>query len=808
MPAMAALLEGAAVVDTLAPEGVFVSANWPTLFTATRPDRHRYLCWEEIRGGTYEHRYTTPHDVHGRPFWERLSDADRRVAVFDVPHTVVRPLDGAMVSEWGCHDRHLGTSSWPPELARELTERHGSHLGSVGNERFDQFAPCDYVHRAGEHRTAAESVALFEDILAGVERKREASLELLDRGGWDMFLSVFGESHCVGHQLWHLHEREHPAHDEELARALGGDPMRTVYRRLDSVIAAHLERRGPDTTVYVLLPHGMTAHHDGTHLLDQILYRLDWALDDPDGLGGTTRAAAAAARVLPGPLRRRALRMASPLLRARAGDSGGDVLPPLELRRWFLTPNNTVVGGVRLNVAGREPRGRIHPDDRAAVLGWLSERLLELVNVEGGGPVVRRCVVADDVYRRSPGDALADLYVEWERSAPIERVWSPATGTVSAPYTHWRQGDHVREGLMLALGPGIRAGRRREVHETTDVGATISAAAGLVLDDVDGAPIASVLPAHARRELARERGSELRRRALARAARALRPPRRPEWARREDPSLPLVRSEIDAQSARLARVEERLDRSERVHAMMAWLPQAEVSEELLVSVVMPTRDRPELLRRAVESVRAQSHRNWELLVVDDGGQGDAEKVANAFEDPRIRLLRTQSVGAAAARNAALDAATGDVVAYLDDDNSFDPEWLKAVAVTFGELPDARVLYGARIIDDSGRVRREPTAARPELQFMAWSREGLAQGNLADMNTLAHRAGPLRFDEELSYVADWDLLVRLTETAEPVEVPAIAAYYSTDSPGRISSRPLEELEREVARLQEKLAALGT
>ena len=46
-----------------------------------------------------------------------------------------------------------------------------------------------------------------------------------------------------------------------------------------------------------------------------------------------------------------------------------------------------------------------------------------------------------------------------------------------------------------------------------------------------------------------------------------------------------------------------------------------------------------------------------------------------------------------------------------------------------------------------------------------------------------------------------------ETTEPVEVPAIAAYYSTDSPGRISSRPLEELEREVMRLQEKLAALG-
>src|SRR3954468_19215784 len=84
MPAMARLLSEAASVETRAPMGVFVGANWPTLFTATGPDRHHFLCWDEIRGGTYEHVETDPTMVRGTPIWNRLSDAGRRVAVIDV----------------------------------------------------------------------------------------------------------------------------------------------------------------------------------------------------------------------------------------------------------------------------------------------------------------------------------------------------------------------------------------------------------------------------------------------------------------------------------------------------------------------------------------------------------------------------------------------------------------------------------------------------------------------------------------------------------------------------------------------------
>jgi predicted AlkP superfamily phosphohydrolase/phosphomutase len=779
MPAMARLLREAAVVETRAPAGVFVSANWPTIFTATLPDRHRYLCWDEFIGGTYDYRETTPEFVRGTPFWERLSEAGRSVAVFDVPHSIPRELNGVMVAEWGCHDRHLGTGSWPPGLAGELTERHGVHLGTREPPGRDQFAPCDYTHRAGAERTDEETAALYEELCRGVETKRSASVELLERGDWDLYLNVIGETHCIGHQMWHLHDPSHPRHDPALAARLGGDPVADVYRRVDAVVGEHLARLEPGDTAYLLFPHGMTAHNDGTHLLDHVLHRLDWGLDEPGGLGAATRAAGEVARFVPPPLRPGALRLAAPLIRRQAGDAAPGPLPAPPERRWFMTPNNTVVGAVRLNLAGREPSGRVHPADRRKVLRWLAQRLEELVNVDTGGRVVRRCEIVDDIYRRSPDDAFGDLFVEWERAAPIERVWSPAVGTVAVPYDHWRQGDHVREGRLLAVGPGIRRGRRRGTRPTVDIGATLAAAVGVELPGTDGRPIESVLPDGAARGRS-GRGAAARRRAgRALSRRADR--RVPGWARRQPAETRRTRNELSSLHGRVAE----LERHAEVMTMSSWLPRAHVPEDLLISVILPTRDRRALLAEALASVGRQSYSRWELLVVDDrSADGTAELLAG-LDDPRIRVLNGPGAGACAARNVALEAARGDVVTYLDDDNALDPDWLRAVALTFSTLPETQVAYGARVCDDEGRVKTGTPTGRPWFQFSAWDPATLRHFNIADIGVLAHRPTALRFDESLKWLGDWDLFLRLTADVVPVEIPAVAVYYTSHADGRLS-----------------------
>jgi glycosyltransferase involved in cell wall biosynthesis len=105
--------------------------------------------------------------------------------------------------------------------------------------------------------------------------------------------------------------------------------------------------------------------------------------------------------------------------------------------------------------------------------------------------------------------------------------------------------------------------------------------------------------------------------------------------------------------------------------------------EPLFSVIIPTYDRPALLSSAVDSVRAQRFEAFECIVVDDGGP----RAPTLPADPRIRLLRRDhSGGAAAARNAGLDAARGRFVTFLDDDDTYTTDRLSNVVDALAAHP--------------------------------------------------------------------------------------------------------------------------
>jgi len=154
-----------------------------------------------------------------------------------------------------------------------------------------------------------------------------------------------------------------------------------------------LERAGRDSTVFVHLSHGMRAHYDGACLLDPVLWRLDQYLSGEADRGWLSRAADLALTPLPSSARGAVLSRATALGRRYAdrfpaGHFEAD-LPSLAQRRWWMQPNDTVCGSVRLNVEGREPHGLIRPHRARDAAAWLAERLLELVNLGhrgAGGP--------------------------------------------------------------------------------------------------------------------------------------------------------------------------------------------------------------------------------------------------------------------------------------------------------------------------------------------------------------------------------------------------------------------------------------
>ena len=254
--------------------------------------------------------------------------------------------------------------------------------------------------------------------------------------------------------------------------------------------------------------------------------------------------------------------------------------------------------------------------------------------------------------------------------------------------------------------------------------------------------------------------------------------------------MELFAGEASVQAQALSGLEAQLQPSLAINAFGRFIRHAHLGREPLISVVLPTYERPDHLRRAVQSVLAQRHARWELLVVDDGGQLDSERVVEETMDPRVRWMQIEHRGVCAARNAALAHASGELVAYLDDDNVMDVDWLYSVGWAFETHPDATVLYGGIVIDDPVRIKGGPAGDLPRMFLNPWNRTALRDGNLADIGAIAHRAGlpEARFDESLKTMGDWDLLVRLTAEREPLVLPAVACYYTTDAPMRLTCSP--------------------
>jgi hypothetical protein len=169
MPVLGRLLQSAAHCPLGLPPRLFVNALWPSFATGLHADRHAFHCWDEIDVASYRRRLTTPRDIVGTPFWRRLGAAGYPTVSIDVPHTVVAEARNCIeIAEWGTHDRHLGLQVSPAAEAAALDRDFGLHpIFGIDLRMERSFAPDDYVHRAGQHRTADEERRLTEGLIAG-----------------------------------------------------------------------------------------------------------------------------------------------------------------------------------------------------------------------------------------------------------------------------------------------------------------------------------------------------------------------------------------------------------------------------------------------------------------------------------------------------------------------------------------------------------------------------------------------------------------------------------------------------------------
>lgn len=126
-----------------------------------------------------------------------------------------------------------------------------------------------------------------------------------------------------------------------------------------------------------------------------------------------------------------------------------------------------------------------------------------------------------------------------------------------------------------------------------------------------------------------------------------------------------------------------------------------------VSIHIPTYNAEISIGRALESVRAQTHDQWEAIVVNDGSTDRTRQVVEAIEDERIKVINlTQNRGRGFARQVALDHSSGDFIAYLDSDDFYHPKKIERQLAHFKSHPNLVACgCGLGCIDSGGRLRR-------------------------------------------------------------------------------------------------------
>jgi glycosyltransferase involved in cell wall biosynthesis len=196
-----------------------------------------------------------------------------------------------------------------------------------------------------------------------------------------------------------------------------------------------------------------------------------------------------------------------------------------------------------------------------------------------------------------------------------------------------------------------------------------------------------------------------------------------------------------------------------------------------VSVVIPTRNRWELLsRHALASALGQVDVELEVIVVDDASDDGSEERLEAVSDPRVRMIfREEQGGQAVALNEGIEAARGDWIAFLDDDDVWSPR--KLSAQLGATTPAAAFVYGSMVaVDASGRVLETvPTPPPAELRQLLRRHNVLrCPSSVMARTAFVRKIGGL--DETLNELTDWDFFIRLADAGRCAACEEIVVGY--------------------------------
>ena len=498
LPHIAALRAEGAYCPLTGPNLYLSEQAWTLVLTGCEAEQTGYWSRWKFDPETYQLRDTGAYDFAEFPQFFALGSRFRS-AIFDVPQArITEKVEGVQIQAWGARSARTPSASAPPHLLQELIRSHGKHP-AFDRDHASHWNPLALRWLEGALRT-------------GVARRSAVCRDLLGRHPWDLFFTVFGETHSAGHFFWHL-SQDHPLGG---TRRQSNDPLLRVFQAVDTAIG-EIVTAHPDADVLLFSPEGMTHNSvdlPSTVFIPELLYRLSFGRAGmaADGLVGSAPPPISAPRALGWHRELYALRAdAHPVRRvlrrylpielshlweqrsapgqgpdypARFGSlfhqPGMWYSPQWREMKCFALPSISH-GYIRINVAGRESHGLVSPQEYGSFCDELSNHLRALRDGRTGRRIVKDVVRTRESLNEAPNLPDADLIVFYEPQ-PVDVVDSPDFGRIG-PVPYARTGGHVNRGFAIVKSPKYQPGSSLAPAQVRDLAPTMLALLGATIPE-------------------------------------------------------------------------------------------------------------------------------------------------------------------------------------------------------------------------------------------------------------------------------------------------------------------------------------
>lgn len=481
LPHLKALLEEGAWGTLQSTYPPITPTAWTSFFTGKSPGKHGLFDFQEIDRQTYEHRSVRSDRHNEKSVWQLLGEAGHRCMVIDVPFTFPpKPMNGYLIAGYGAPRTEHAPIGFPADLRERLP------------------AGLQEEVRVALPQRAFDRSQAFIDEWQEIMRGRERLLQhLAVNEAWQFFMVVFSITDNLGHVFWPYVDPAHPNYHKPEGAGYR-EAFFAAYERCDELLGKMMKWSGEETTTLVMSDHGFGSVRPRQFMFQHLAE------------GGFLKYQQTTSSPLAGDwLRRAMIRLynGAPYLRdwvkslrperqdrIRSALLKRGLMPSsqsLDPERTLVIPANYGLQ-VWVNDKGRFSRGPVEPREKSALLEQVREHLLASRDPVTGEPVFKNVHRGTEIYKGPAARDAPDLVAE---HTDFYRPEEPAT----EPRPHL-DGGHSMDGVFLARGPHVRAGRIEDMS-LIDIAPTVLHLFGLPIPpDMDGHVVSEILSESHRRQ--------------------------------------------------------------------------------------------------------------------------------------------------------------------------------------------------------------------------------------------------------------------------------------------------------------------